>query len=82
MKLTVACECSEGCVTSLVKQEGLSVIEVWGRDADADDDEGDEDDDEEPSSSDTSGGKRRRDGGEDGKEALAAHIEGLFADLK
>ena len=58
---------------SFFGQDGLSVIEVWP----------DEDDrDEESSSSNISGKKRRRDAGEDDKEALRAHIEALFADLK
>ena len=65
---------------SLCVQDGRSVIEVWG---DEDDDEDDEDEDEkESSSSNISEKKRRRDAGEDDKEALRAHIEALFADLK
>ena len=52
---------------------------------DQDDDEEDEEDEEDEvdlSSSHISGKKWRRDDGDDDKEALAAHIDALFADLK
>ena len=58
------------------------MIEVWGRDADADDEDDNEDEYDQPTSSNMSGQKRRRDTGEDEKKALTAHIEALFADLK
>ena len=55
-------------------QDGLSVIQVW-----PDEDEQGDDDDQQPVS-DISGRKRPRE--KDDKEALRAHIEALFADLK
>ena len=60
---------------SFFGQDDRSVIEVWP-------DEDDQDGEEESSSSNISGNKRRRDAGDDDKEALRAHIEALFADLK
>ena len=66
---------SHARMISLFGQDGLSVIEVWP-------DEDDQDEEKESSSSNISGKKRRRDAGEDDKEALRAHIEALFADLK
>ena len=66
---------SHARMISLFGQDGLSVIEVWP-------DEDDQDKEDESSSSNISGRKRRRGTGEDRKEALTAHIEALFADLK
>ena len=51
----------------LLTQDGLSAIQVWGRDKEQDKEEDDE-------------ATGSRDAGEDDKEALAAYIDALFDD--